>query len=527
MIMAKEIALVNLRYKIDINFERKENLALGYLAGVLTQSEYSVDIIDGQFFNLSAEEIFEKIIAKRYDVIGVTLFEETAESFDTLHRLLKKFGVDAYICLGGHFASFSAENLLTRYSLVDSVVIGEGENTLLEIVNAIPDREKLKEIRGICYLENNEVVYTQPRELIKDLNTLPIPSRDSYYDAVEDKKSFSAIISASRGCYAKCSFCSIRAFYSYLKGRPIRIYQPETVVDEIERIYRKHNIKNFFFADDNFLVVNRIQKGWMDTFINEITKRKLDIRFDMDCRVNDIDLDLCRKLRNIGLNGIFLGIESFNKRALKTFNKNVSPQDNIDAIRTIKMLRLNVWMGFIMFDMFTTLDEIRDNVKTLEKIKYFKYFNYDRPLSSDWLASILKLYNGTPLLETMKKEHPTLLIKEKFGYSFKFIEEKTHVFYSWLQKWKLFVKEMVQLDTLWLIRLANNQEKKALAEKLHYLSRKYLEIDKNIFSAILEAVDKGMEYAIDDIINKGQEAFPKIKEQVALIKGELLMAKAC
>lgn len=525
--MKNKIALVNLRYKIDINFERKESLALGYLAGMLTQHDYSVDIIDGQFFNLSVEEIFEKLREKEYDIIGVSLFEETAETFEALHTLMEQANMESFLCLGGHFASFTAENLLRRYSLIDCVVIGEGENTMLEIAETVPDQEKIKAIQGISYLEKEEFVTTPPRELIQNLNALPTPVRDIYYSAVENKDSFSAIISASRGCYAKCSFCSIRSFYTYLKGKLIRICQPETVVDEIERIYHKYGIKNFFFADDNFFVVNRMQKGWIDTFINEIIKRKLDIRFDMDCRVNDVDPDICRKLRDIGLNGIFLGIESFHQRSLDTYNKNATPEENIEAIRKIKKLRLNVWMGFIMFDMFTTLDEIRDDIKTLEKIKYFKYFNYDRPLSSDWLASLLRLYNGTPLLKKMQNEHPDLLIPEKFGHSFKFKEEKTEKFYNHLQQWKPIVKDMLQQDTLWLIRLANGQNRSDLAAELHSLSRKYLEIDKRTFEKILNAVDTEAESTIEAIIEQGKSEFPPIKQQIAVIREQLQMAEAC
>lgn len=517
----KKIALINLKYKIDIAFERKESLALGYLAGVLIENGHAVDLIDAQYFDLSVEAVYQQISKKTYDVIGFSLYQETVESFDKLYNLLRQNRNNPFMCFGGHFSTFTAEKLLIKYPEINAVVIGEGEITFAELVENSLSSE-WKKVNGICYIEDGILKYTEPRKLIEDLNLLPFPIRYADYSTSVEFKSGSAIISASRGCYANCAFCSIQSFYRKLKGKKIRVRAPRNVVDEIECLYTKFGVKNFFFADDNFLTVNRIQNGWLSAFVDDIKNRRLNISFDMDCRVNDIDVDLFKKLKSIGLNGVFLGIESFNQRMLDTLGKNVTVHQNIDAITILKKMRFNVWMGFIMFDMFTTLDEIKHNINVLDQLKYFKYFNYDRPLSSDWLSSILQLYNGTPILKFMRKEHSELLVENnRLGYDFLFKHKATERFYLWLLKWKPIVKEMIQLDTLQLVRIANQKGNQKVSAELHKLSREYLQIDRNTFNEILNAVDVSNEALIENIIDKGKAALVKIKNQIIFIRDTL------
>lgn len=511
----KNILLVNLRYKIDISFQKKESLGLAYISATLKKHGHNVEIVDAQFFNMEIEEVYEKIMAKKYDLIGFSLFEETAGDFEKIYNMLEG-KVDSVICIGGHFATFKAEFLLKKYPQINFITVGEGEITTLEVAENL-ENEAWKKVNGICYLEDGKLVYSPVRDMIKDLDEIPFPDRDVYFLNNSDAPKMEATISASRGCYAKCAFCSIQSFYKFLHGKIIRIRQPEKVVDEMEAVMKKYKIKKFFFADDNFFSTDKIMPGWIDRFCDELEKRNMNIRFDIDCRVNDVDPDKFRRLRKIGLNGVFLGIESFNQRTLDTFNKHVKVQDNIDAIMKLHQLRITVWMGFIMFDMYTSLDEIRENVRVLNKINYFRYFNYDRPLSSEKLSSPLTLYNGTPILQELKEQHPELLIKTKYGYKYHFMEKKTEVFFNWLNEWKKVITQMVRLDTLHYISVGNGNRQIREANMLHYLSRKYMRLDVEAFSEILDAVDNGNDN-IEDIINKYTIEMEKIKKEILEIE---------
>lgn len=516
----KKAALINLKFKIDIDFERKESLGIAYISSMLKTNGIDVTIIDGQYFNMDVDEVYRIIKQKDYDLLAFSLYEETMDSFNDIYELIKD-NTKAHIVLGGHYATFTAEYLLNRFKRVNSISIGEGELTILELVQNL-ENERWKKIDGICYMSLEGPIYTSPRRLIEDLDSIPYPDRDVYFgNSMKDNGIRTATISASRGCYANCSFCSIKSFYKTLKGKSIRIRSPKKLVDEIEYLIKQYNIHSFFFADDNFLSTKKINPQWINDFLNEIMERKLEISFDIDCRVDDIDEELFLKLKRAGLRGVFLGIESFSQRVLDTMNKKVFVQDNIDAIMKLRKLRITVWMGFIMFDPFTTLDEIRVNVECLKKIKYFTYFNYDRPLSGDRLASPLKLYNGTTILKTIIKEQPELLITEEFGYNYKFLHKKTETFYSWLLKWKEVSKEMIQLDTLYLIRRANQKQENKIGNELHQLSRRYMNLDLSTFQEILDAVDENRLDQIPAIIKLRQKEFYEIKKTIDTYREKL------
>ena len=200
---------------------------------------------------------------------------------------------------------------------------------------------------------------------------------------------------------------------------------------------------------------------------------------------------------------------------LDTLNKQTTVNDNIVAIRLLRGLRLNVWMGFIMFDMFTTPDEIRVNVDALDSIDYFRYINYDRPVSSDWVASDLQLYNGTPILTMMLNQYPELLIKNDLGYSFQFQHQMTATFHKILSLWKPIVKQMIQMDTLKLIQRANELGQSEISSKLHLLSRKYMLLDREVFLKLLSACSEKQEMRFySEIIQYGSNAFLAIKPEV-------------
>lgn len=507
-------------FRNSIAFEKKESLGIAYIASSLINSGHKVDLIDAQFNNWDIDFVLNKIEIEDYDIIGFSLFQETMESFDKLYYKAEEYLQKHFVVVGGHYASFTSEELLRRYGCIDAVSIGEGEITFLELAEKL-ESGRWKTVEGICYLENNKLCYT-PRKLIEDLDSIPYPYRDPYFLNNKDNNKLSATISASRGCYANCGFCSIQSFYGRLPGKSIRIRSAKAVVAEMGHIAEKYNINKFFFADDNFLTSIKIDKTWIDTFINEIRNRNIKCSFDIDCRVNDIDSQLFLRLKEVGLNGVFLGVENFNQRMLDTLNKNVRVEDNKRAIKILHRLRVNVWMGFIMFDMFTTLEEILENIAALEEINYFKYYNYDRPLSSDWLSSPLLLYNGTPLLERMKKEYPELLNKTKFGYEYKFLHYETTVFYNALLKWKRIINEMIQLDTLNLIKIANRTGKVNEANQLHHLSRQYMKVDKECYLHIIEWAQRGGHTNIDGILKYYADLMNPLKKQILCIKNELL-----
>ncbi|MFO7562622.1 MAG: radical SAM protein [Enhygromyxa sp.] len=526
------VALVNLRfcalgmtgdagdYAVELEFQAKHSLGLAYLAGALVEAGHEPVVIDAQAERLTTAEVLERVEQVDPDVIGVSLYQETMPE---LIEFLRMLGArpQAHVTCGGQYATFEAERILASYPRVDSVVLGEGELTLVELVNTLPAPEWL-DVPGLCVRRAGAPTRTKRRSLIADLDTLPIPQRSYLRGPIAPDTE--VIISASRGCWAKCEFCSIRTFYGQQQGRSIRIRTPDRVVDEIEHLNREYGVRQFFFADDDFMVTNlirgvqlrrgKVSSNWTDRFAAELARRELDISFDIDCRVDEIDRGTFQTLRAAGLRGVFMGIESFVQRQLDFMRKDVSVEQNFAAIKLLHELRITVWMGFIMFDPFTTLAEVRENVAGLDRIHYFRYFNYDRPLSSDFVASQLTAYPGTPTVATLRRMCPEHLERTEHGWSWRFVHDETARFHRALSRWRPVVNEMIDMDTLRTIRAANARADRAQARELNALSRRYMALDRETFIGLLDRVEQGREDEIDDYIEEQRGRWAGLERQI-------------
>ena len=110
----KKVAIINLRFKVDIDFEKKESLGIAYISAMLKANGFDATIIDAQYFNMSVDDVYHKIVDKDYDVLAFSLFEETISSFEEIYYMIKD-ATKAHIVLGGHFATFTAENYYLNF----------------------------------------------------------------------------------------------------------------------------------------------------------------------------------------------------------------------------------------------------------------------------------------------------------------------------------------------------------------------------------------------------------------------------
>jgi len=388
-----------------------ESLSIGYLASVSREKHHHVDILDAYLKRYSVERTVEWISQRRYDVIGFSVIstEFFEATISIIHRL-RSLGVHSHITLGGHFPTFTAEQLLKDFVEVDSVISGEGEYTFLELLEAIKACEPLYGIRGLWYREQGNVVANQPRLLIKELDTLPFPARDTLPEVLEMGGALA--ISSSRGCYGRCAFCSINSFYRLQPGVIWRARSPGNVVDEIEALVEQWRVREIWFVDDNFIGLGKVGRRRAYGIADEILQRGLDIAFRIACRAVDIDKDLFAYLKKAGLKFVFFGVESCVQRTLDTLKKEITVQQNIDALSTLKNLGVKTHTSLIIFDPYTTVEEMKQNLNGLEKIEPLNAYNLD---------TRLLVFNGIPIKETLEKQG--LLRGNYLGYEFAFVDE--------------------------------------------------------------------------------------------------------
>lgn len=371
--------------------ELAENLGLSYIASYLRNNGINVLLIDTNLEGWSAKRAVEEISRIPAKVIGVTVpFQMYALEALNFISVLKE-RVKVHISIGGIFPTFAYREILERFQSVDSIILGEGEVTFYELVRAIFKEEDWRNIYGIAYKEGNDIKVTPMRPSIRNLDSLPFPARDNL-KRIYEKTKIASIIS-SRGCYARCSFCSVVPFYEKL-GPRIRLRSPENVLDELEILVREYNVKNIVFCDGNFTV----SKERASRIAEEIIKRKLKINYAIESRATEVEEDFFKLLKESGLKRIFLGIESGSQTMLERFKKGITVEQNIKALEVLSKLDLYVSPGFIMFDDRTTLEEIQENIRFLklarrimgEKIRPFDITTRMYPLAGTEFETYLK-----------------------------------------------------------------------------------------------------------------------------------------
>jgi len=189
----------------------------------------------------------------------------------------------------------------------------------------------------------------------------------------------------------------------------------ENVVGEIEELVNKYDAKIIAFNDDNFFDPHDRDYKWYYKFADEIEKRNLNIIFNFQCRANDIDYDLFSRLKEVGLHYVFVGFESFIPRTLKLFQKALTVDMNMKALDILKRLDMDYQIGLIVFEPFTTFEEVKETFRIISSI--YENYNYASPL---WVDR-LRVYYGTRMEEILREHN---MLEGEFPYFSYTIKDK-------------------------------------------------------------------------------------------------------
>lgn len=367
---------------ILIGYEDEENLGLRSIASYLSTKKISTRIVPCHQEN--KEEILKIIRQEAPKIVGFSLiFQRMLVDFEDLIAYLRQHGVSCHFTMGGHYPTIEYEQLLRRVPELDSVVRHEGEQTLHELFHRVEEPGCFGEIAGLAYRQNGTVQLSPPRPLVADLDTLPFPERTTSADLIRGLGI--RPILASRGCFYNCSFCSIHRFYHDAPGPKRRTRTPANVVDEMEQLFYQ-GTRIFNFKDDDLGTKTKEQRHWIETFAREIERRGLagDILWRISCRIDEVDPGLLSRLAQVGLQIVYLGIESGSEQGLKVANKHYHVADIYRAIDNLRKIGMEYEYGFMLFDPYSTFDTVKDNIKLLEYlgndgktvIRFTKMFPY-------------------------------------------------------------------------------------------------------------------------------------------------------
>jgi len=405
--------------------ENSESLALAYLAAVLRRNDYEVDILDASLTGLSLDNTVNKILDNTYDLIGFTIADATfIESTVAVISILRKNGVKSHITMGGHTPTFHYKEILEMSPGLDSIAMYEGEQTILELVQCIKDNKNWRNVKSIAYKSKGSIKCNPPRHLIANLDDLPFPSRDTLPFILEHKRETGVVsMSGGRGCYMNCGFCSIKAFYTIPEGPSWRYRSNENIVQEMECLVQNFGIEEILFVDDVFVGPGEKNKKRILQLAEEINKRKLKVMLSISERADNIKEDIFKRLKEVGLRQILLGVESGSQEILNYFNKGITLQQIRKAIEILKKLDIDITVSFINFTPITTIDRLKKNI------------DFFVGLEINILQGLLnrfQIYGGTPLGKELQSEG---LIKGKFpNFSYDTPDKRVDIIYKIAQK---------------------------------------------------------------------------------------------
>lgn len=362
-------------------------LSLMYLAAALEKEYINVKIIDDDMYHAGFSKVAS--IASKIDpsVIGITATTATIENALGYIRSIKDVLPNTLTVIGGPHPTFLPEETLKNEKSLDAVVIGEGEGTIVEIARKCDDTEnnELSEIKGIIYKENNRIRSNPPRAPIKDLDDIPFPARHllPFKDYADSGHAGGMI--TSRGCAFSCNYCSS----SLIMGKKFRTRSPENVVDEVEELYYKYSIRDMAFIDDIFMLNKRRAMAIAD----EIKNRNLDINFVTSSRVDTLNRELLKSLKNSGMSTLYCGVESGSQRVLDLMGKGITLKQIEDAIKVIKDLDIAIIASFIIGYPGETEKEMDQTI------------DFSIKLEPDFAQySILTPFPGTPIYYELKQK---------------------------------------------------------------------------------------------------------------------------
>lgn len=369
----------------------REPLGLYYLSGALKSNGISNVIYDFMVETPTKKGFREYMIQLNPKIVGITSYTfNYSVTLEIVHEI-KQINPEVTIVMGGVHASSLPVEVLEKEPLIDYIILGEGERTFAEFCRMVLDGECPKNINGVAY-RDSEVVINKPQELIMDLNTLPFPDRKML---PMDKYPIS-VVQTSRGCPYSCIFCRINTHYE----RKIRFRDPENVAEECSELVNHYKRDKIYFFGDAFTFNN----DWVEELCDQIERKKLKFQWGCETRVDNVTVDLLKRMRKAGCIEVQYGIDYGDESVLRILGKNTSIQQVDDAVRWSKTSGLFVQSFFI----FNCPGE---NEETIENT-----YNLIQKTPIDAVEiNLLTPYPGTHLWDNLEKFNMKI-VNHDFNY---------------------------------------------------------------------------------------------------------------
>jgi anaerobic magnesium-protoporphyrin IX monomethyl ester cyclase len=374
-----------------------------YVGGALKAAGFTdIRFVDAMTQYIPDEALAQIIAEHQPDVVLATAITPMIYQSQTTLKIVKQVCPQAIAIMGGVHPTFMYEEVLREAPWVDYIIRGEGEEITVNLMRAIAngtDQRDRREILGLSFLENGQVVATPDHPPIKDLNTLcadwSLLDWNTYiYTPLNVRV---AVPNFARGCPFRCRFCSQWKFWRKYRSR-----SPKDFVDEIEQLVKQHKVGFFILADEE----PTINKSRFIALCHELIDRQLGVHWGINTRVTDIlrDEKELPLYRQAGLIHVSLGTEAAAQLNLNLFRKETTVEDNKRAVRLLRGNGIVAEVQFIMGLPNETLETIEETYR----------------MARDWQADMTNwnIYTPWPFSELFEELGDKVEVRDYSHYNF-------------------------------------------------------------------------------------------------------------
>lgn len=356
------------------------NLSTGAIAAYVRKHQKArVKIVDMQL-RTKIDDIIQILKKDKFNLIGISIsFGQKDLSDELINKISSIEGIgDSTIVVGNVIPSLYSKEYLRKHKGI-IVSYREGEESFLDLIDYIYGKKDIEDVRGIAYI-NKDGEYRRNNIDLLDISNLPFPAIDTIQDVVRYKGALT--LELSRGCnYSQCTFCP-RA-HKGARWRGVSVDDMVLYFKTLEDVCKRLNKEPFFYiADEEFIgqLPHDLELKRIEEFCERIKELGIKVKFDISARVDSIfkpeasrgenidHLHMWKLLKEIGLQRLFLGVESGSDNQLKRFNKGTTAYQNATALQLITALGINTRIGYISFDpLMENFDDIKESHKFVER----------------------------------------------------------------------------------------------------------------------------------------------------------------
>jgi len=332
-----------------------------YLAAVLRKEGHSVSVIEASSLGLSIKELIGEIMINKPEYFGISSTTLSIFHASSLADEIKKIDGNIKTIIGGPHLTAIPEETMGLFKSFDFGVIGEGEETIRELVHSLRQGGNSSDISGIIFREGDRIVRTKPRKFLDNLDSLPFPAWDllkdfpkKYHPPPFRFRSLPAVyIVTTRGCPYKCIFCDRSVF-----GNKCRGHSGEYILELIEHLYKKFGIREILIEDDTFVTF----KPRLIEICEGLINRNIKISWSCLARADAITPEILSLMKKAGCWSISYGIETGDREVMKFIGKNLNLDKVEEAVRLTRKAGIFSKGFFILGHPTDTPETIRKTI---------------------------------------------------------------------------------------------------------------------------------------------------------------------